>query len=202
MLVSKYIGATEKNLNALFDSVENSRSILLFDESESLFGRRGEVKEARDRYANMEVSHLLTRIETQTCPCILTTNLRSAVDAAFLRRFQVIVDFPLPDERERLTLWQQHIPPRAPLAGDVDFISLARHARLTGAGIENAALFAAHMAASAGTAIGMRDLVRAVWRELGKAGVRHVPSDLGPLLQFLTEEENDLYRQTVAQAAA
>jgi hypothetical protein len=184
-LVSKYIGETEKNLNALFDAVDSSDSILLFDESDALFGRRGEVKDARDRYANMEVSHLLARIENQHCPCILTTNLRSSIDAAFLRRFQVVVDFPMPEVEERRRMWRCHIPARAPIASNVDLDLLAQHARLTGAGIENAALHAAHMAAARDGQISMGLLVQGVWRELAKDGSRHGLSDLGPLAAYL-----------------
>jgi SpoVK/Ycf46/Vps4 family AAA+-type ATPase len=186
-LVSKYIGETEKNLNTLFDAVDGSDSVLLFDESDALFGRRGEVKDARDRYANMEVSHLLARIENQHCPCILTTNLRSSIDAAFLRRFQVVIDFPMPEAKERQRMWRCHIPARAPLASNLDLDLLARHARLTGAGIENAALHAAHMAAADNSTISMRLLVQGVWRELGKDGSRHALSDLGPLATYLKE---------------
>jgi SpoVK/Ycf46/Vps4 family AAA+-type ATPase len=184
-LVSKYIGETEKNLNALFDAVDGSDTILLFDESDALFGKRGEVKDARDRYANMEVSHLLARIENQHCPCILTTNLRSSIDAAFLRRFQIVVDFPLPEMAERERMWRCHIPARAPVAEDVDVAMLARHARLTGASIENAALHAAHMAAAGGRSIAMRLLVQGIWRELAKDGARHTLSDIGPLAAYL-----------------
>jgi hypothetical protein len=184
-LVSKYIGETEKNLNALFDAVDNSDSILLFDESDALFGKRGEVRDARDRYANMEVSHLLTRIENQHCPCILTTNLRSAIDTAFLRRFHVVVDFPMPDAEQRTLLWGRHLPVRAPLASDVDIAQLGQHAKLTGASIENAALHAAHMAAAEASPISMSLLVQGVWRELSKDGARHALSDLGPLASYL-----------------
>ena len=184
-LVSKYIGETEKNLNALFDSVSGSDTILIFDESDALFGRRGEVKEARDRYANMEVSHLLSRIENQHCPCILTSNLRSSIDSAFLRRFQIIVDFPLPGKPERERLWRHHIPPKAPVDHTVDFASLAGAVQLTGAGIENAALHAAYRAAAGGTPISMALLAQGVWRELCKDGNRHSLSDLGPLADHL-----------------
>lgn len=183
-LVSKYIGETEKNLNALFDAVDGSDAILLFDESDALFGKRGEVRDARDRYANMEVSHLLARIEDQHCPCILTTNLRAAIDGAFLRRFQIVVDFSAPGIEERRDLWLRHIPARAPKA-ELDFDLLARHARLPGAGIENAALHAAHMAAAAGKPVSMALLAQGVWRELSKDGARHMLSDLGPLAAYL-----------------
>jgi len=184
-LVSKYIGETEKNLNALFDSVNGSDTILIFDESDALFGRRGDVKEARDRYANMEVSHLLSRIENQNCPCILTSNLRSSIDSAFLRRFQVIVEFQLPEKPEREKLWRRHIPPRAPLDHAVDFDLLAGAVPLTGAGIENAALHAAHMAAAKGIPVNMRLLAQGAWRELCKDGTRRSFADLGPLAASL-----------------
>jgi hypothetical protein len=190
-LVSKYIGETEKNLNALFDAVDCSDSILLFDESDALFGRRGEVKDARDRYANMEVSHLLAKIEDQHCPCILTTNLRSSIDAAFLRRFQVVVDFPMPEADERRRIWRCNLPPRAPLASNIDLDLLARHVRLTGAGIENAAHHAAHMAAADAGPISMGLLVQGAWRELAKDGSRHALSDLGPLAAFLKDLNNE-----------
>jgi ATP-dependent 26S proteasome regulatory subunit len=133
----------------------------------------------------MEVSHLLARIENQHCPCILTTNLRSSIDAAFLRRFQVVVDFSMPEAEERRRMWRCHIPARAPLASNVDLDLLAWHARLTGAGIQNAALHAAHMAAAGESPISMRLLVQGVWRELGKDRSRHALSDLGPLAAYL-----------------
>lgn len=201
LLVSKYIGETEKNLNALFDAVDSSDSILLFDESDALFGRRGEVKDARDRYANMEVSHLLARIENQHCPCILTTNLRSSIDAAFLRRFQIVVDFPMPEAEERRRMWRCHIPARAPIAPNVDLELLGRHARLTGAGIENAALHAAHMAAAGDGPISMGLLVQGVWRELAKDGSRHALSDLGPLAAYLKGVKDAEDRPTRAALA-
>ncbi len=201
LLVSKYIGETEKNLNALFDALDSSDCILLFDESDALFGRRGEVKDARDRYANMEVSHLLTRIENQNCPCLLTTNLRTSIDSGFLRRFQIVVDFPLPGQAERRTMWRRHIPQRAPLAKDVDLDLLARHTALTGAGIENAALHAAYMAAARGGAISMGLLAQGVWRELSKDGARHALSDLGPLAVYLKGVKDADDRSAGAQAA-
>ncbi|MFP2929691.1 ATP-binding protein, partial [Pyxidicoccus sp. 3LG] len=117
-LVSKYIGETEKNLTKLFDAAHGRNVILLFDEADSLFGRRGEVREARDRYANQEVSHLLARIEQHDGPCILTTNLKGNLDPAFTRRFQAVVEFPRPDSRAQARLWKALLPPRAPLAPD------------------------------------------------------------------------------------
>jgi AAA+ superfamily predicted ATPase len=199
-LVSKYIGETEKNLNTLFDAAEGRRAVLLFDEADSLFAKRGEVKEARDRYANMEVSHLLSRIENQSCPCILTTNLRDHLDAAFQRRFQVVVDFPFPNAADRRRLWALHLPPKAPLK-DIDIEVLAQGAALSGAGIENAALHGAHMAAAAGDPIRMRHLALGILRELAKDDMAVAIEDLGPLAAFL-EEDHAVNRSADPAAAA
>ena len=125
-LVSKYIGETEKNLNRLFDAAHGRAMVLQFDEADSLFSKRGEVKEARDRYANMEVSHLLARIESHRGPCLLTTNLRDNLDPAFARRFQVVVDFPRPDARARARLWERLLPPRAPRSAALAASTAAR----------------------------------------------------------------------------
>ena len=108
-LVSKYVGETEENLNRLFDAAHGQPMVLQFDEADALFAKRGEVKEARDRYANMEVSHLLTRIEAHDGPCILTTNLRKQLDSAFTRRFQLVVEFPRLDAAARSELWRRQI---------------------------------------------------------------------------------------------
>ncbi|CAM3971791.1 ATP-binding protein [Corallococcus exiguus] len=187
-LVSKYIGETEKNVSKLFDAAHGRDVILLFDEADSLFGRRGEVREARDRYANQEVSHLLARIEQHTGPCILTTNLKGNLDPAFARRFQVVVEFPRPDARAQARLWRGLLPPRAPLSPEVDPEVLGSAVSLSGGGIRNAALHAAYLAAGAGTPIGMRELALAVWRELGKEGRDVSASELGPLRKHLPKE--------------
>jgi SpoVK/Ycf46/Vps4 family AAA+-type ATPase len=113
--------------------------VLQFDEVDALMSKRGEVKEARDRYANMEVSYLLRRIEDHCGPCILTTNMRNQIDKAFTRRFQVVVEFPRPDEAARAKLWASMMPPRAPLAAEVDVDFLAAAVNLTGGNIRNAA---------------------------------------------------------------
>ena len=182
-LVSKYIGETEKNLNRLFDAAHGQPMILQFDEADSLFSKRGEIKEARDRYANMEVSHLLARIEAHHGPVILTTNLRKHLDPAFARRFQVVVDFPRPDATARKLLWQRLLPPRAPYLSEVDPAFLGAAVNLTGGGIRNAALHAAYIAAGAKESIGLRQVALAVWRELGKDGRELSPADLGSLAQ-------------------
>jgi hypothetical protein len=186
-LVSKYIGETEKNLNRLFDAAHGQPMILQFDEADSLFSKRGEVKEARDRYANMEVSHLLARIEAHQGPVILTTNLRKHLDPAFARRFQVVVDFPRPDATARKLLWQRLIPPRAPRLSEVDSAFLGAAVNLTGGSIRNAALHAAYLAAGAKQPIGLKQVALAVWRELGKDGRELSLADLGPLAGYFPE---------------
>jgi hypothetical protein len=192
LLVSKYIGETEKNLNALFDAANDRDIVLLFDEADSLFGKRGEVKEARDRYANMEVSHLLSRIERHQGPCILTSNLRQHLDPAFARRFQMVIEFPRPDASARGRLWQLHIPAGAPLEDNVDPVFLGRELSLTGGQIRNTALHAAFLAAGESSAISLAHVARAVWTELAKEGGEMMTASLGRLAQFLPGEAVDV----------
>lgn len=187
LLVSKYIGETEKNLNTLFDAARDV--VLLFDEADALFGKRGEVKEARDRYANMEVSHLLSRIERHLGPCILTSNLRQHIDTAFLRRFQVVVDFSSPDAAARTEIWHRHIPAKAPLDPDLDFNLLGTEFKLTGGQIRNAALHAAFLAAGDSAPIAPAHLASAVWTELSKKGGELSVSGLGRFAQYLSVEK-------------
>lgn len=191
LLVSKYIGETEKNLNALFDAAESMEVVLLFDEADSLFGKRGEVKEARDRYANMEVSHLLSRIERHQGPCILTTNLRQHLDSAFARRFQMVIEFPRPGATARSQLWRLHIPKAAPCARELDPELLGQELSLTGGQIKNAALHAAFLAAGESTSITLAHIARAVWTELEKEGGEMMTASLGKLAQYLPEEMLD-----------
>ncbi len=199
-LVSKYVGETEANLNRLFDAAHGLPVVLQFDEADALFAKRGAVKEARDRYANMEVSHLLTRIEAHDGPCILTTNLRKQLDPAFSRRFQIVVEFPRPDARARAELWRRLLPPRAPLAATLDVEALGAAVALTGGGIRNAALHAAYLAAGEANdestdgrppAIDRRHVAHAVWRELAKEGREVAPQELGELLADLPREVRD-----------
>ncbi|MCP4657396.1 MAG: ATP-binding protein [bacterium] len=186
-LVSKYIGETEKNLNRLFDAAHGRAMVLQFDEADSLFSKRGEVKEARDRYANMEVSHLLARIESHRGPCILTTNLRRNLDPAFARRFQVVVDFPRPDAEARARLWQRLLPPRAPREPELEPAFLGAAVNLTGGSIRNAALHAAFLAAAAGKPIGLAEVTLAVWREMSKEGRDLALAELGPLAPYFPQ---------------
>ena len=187
-LVSKYIGETEKNIGKLFDVAHGQEMILQFDEVDALMSKRGEIKEARDRYANMEVSYLLARIEDHQGPCILTTNLRTQIDKAFNRRFQVVVEFPRPDEQGRARLWERMLPPRAPYAKDINFNLLARAVNITGGNIRNAALYAAYLAADEDKPINLAHVAIAVYREMSKDRLQLSKSDLGPLAAYLPDE--------------
>jgi AAA+ superfamily predicted ATPase len=165
-VVSKYIGETEKNLQRVFDAAESSGAVLLFDEADALFGKRSDVKDSHDRYANIEVAYLLQRVETYRGLAILTTNFRSALDRAFLRRIRFVVQFPFPDEAARERIWRRELPETAPRE-DVDFTALARM-QLSGGHIRSVALNAAFAAAGAGEGITMAHLRRAAQREAAK----------------------------------
>ena len=186
-LVSKYIGETEKNLSRLFDTAHGRPLVLLFDEVDALMGKRGDIKDARDRYANMEVSHLLTRMEAHDGPCILTTNLRANIDQAFLRRLHLVVEFPRPQVPERVQLWRVLLPPRAPLSEDVDLEQLAKAVNLTGGQVRNASLYAAFLAAADDGPINLTHIATAIWRELSKERTRLQPGDLGQLATHLPQ---------------
>jgi ATP-dependent 26S proteasome regulatory subunit len=152
-LVSKYIGETEKHLAALFDAAEAGHAILLFDEADSLFGKRTDVKTSNDRYANLETNYLLQRLESFTGICLLTTNHEANIDPAFQRRLSLHVRFELPHAGERAKLWRAMLPETAPRAADIDFTGLARRFEMSGGYIRNAALRAAFLAADEGSAI-------------------------------------------------
>jgi len=164
-VVSKWIGETEKNLAAVFDAAEDGEIVLLFDEADSLFGKRTEVKSSHDRNANLETNYLLQRLDTFTGIAILTTNLGTAIDPAFRRRLSVQVQFPFPDEQDRERLWRAHLPRTVPTAGELDLGDLARRFQLTGGYIRNAVLRAAYLAASRGLPLSAADLERAVQAE-------------------------------------
>jgi len=165
-VVSKYIGETEKNLRRVFDAAEDGAAVLLFDEADALFGKRSEVKDSHDRYANIEVSYLLQRMEQYRGLVILTTNMKDALDTAFLRRIRFIVTFPFPDADQRAAIWRRVFPPGTPTAG----LDIARLARLNVAGgnIRNIALNAAFLAADAGEPVRMAHLLRAAQIEYAK----------------------------------
>jgi SpoVK/Ycf46/Vps4 family AAA+-type ATPase len=165
-VVSKYIGETEKNLRRIFDAAEEGGAILLFDEADALFGKRSDVKDSHDRYANIEVSYLLQRMECYRGLAILTTNLRNSLDTAFLRRLRFVVQFPFPDAAERAEIWRGVFPSGAPLDG-VDPVLLAG-LNVAGGNIRNIALNAAFLAADAGEPVRMSHLLRAARSEYAK----------------------------------
>ncbi len=167
-VVSKYIGETEKNLAQIFAAAESSSVVLLFDEADSLFGKRSEVKDSRDRYANLEVSYLLQRMEAYQGLSILTTNFRDAIDSGFERRLRFVVEFPFPDIAQRFEMWQRVFPEKTPTAG-LDFPKLANLA-VTGANIRNIALNGAFLAAQAGEVVQMKHLFEAAFKECKKEG--------------------------------
>jgi SpoVK/Ycf46/Vps4 family AAA+-type ATPase len=181
-VVSKYIGETEKNLARVFDAAEASNAILLFDEADALFGKRSEVSDAHDRYANVEVAYLLQRVEAYDGTVLLTTNHERNVDEAFLRRIHHRIDFPRPDAAVRERIWRAIFPAETPV-GDLDYEFLASFA-ITGGNIKNVALRAAFLAA-ADSCVEMPHVVRAVRRELQKEGTLIDPAEFGPYRELL-----------------
>ncbi|MCA9948314.1 MAG: ATP-binding protein [Anaerolineales bacterium] len=169
-VVSKYIGETEKNLARIFAEGETSNAILFFDEADALFGKRTEVKDAHDRYANLETSYLLQKMDEYPGMVILATNLRHNMDRAFVRRMQFIIEFPLPNSADRRRIWAGIWPQQAPLAADVDFERLAAEMDITGGHIRNIALAAAFLAAADGRSITMAHIMRAAEKEYKKMG--------------------------------
>ena len=188
-VVSKYIGETEKNLSAIFREAEQSQALLFFDEADSLFGKRTEVKDAHDRYANIEVNYLLQRVEQYEGVVILATNLQRNIDDAFMRRIKEVVDFPFPDDKLREGIWRGHFPPEAPKAADIDFDFLASHFKLTGGNIKNIVLNAAFIAAEEQRPIKMSDLILGTKSELRKEGKLCTKSDFGQYYELIQREE-------------
>jgi AAA+ superfamily predicted ATPase len=177
-VVSKYIGETEKNLERIFTAATDANAILFFDEADALFGKRSEVRDAHDRYANIEISYLLQRLEQYDGLAILATNLRRHIDDAFTRRLQFVVEFPFPDEADRRRIWQVCFPATAPRDPTLDFEQLARRFRLSGANISNIVLGAAFLAAADDARIGMEHLLAATRREYQKMGKVVAEADL------------------------
>jgi hypothetical protein len=169
-IVSKYIGETEKNLDRIFAAAQGSNAILLFDEADALFGKRSEVNDSHDRYANIEVAYLLQKMESYPGAVVLATNFRRNIDDAFLRRLDFVIDFPFPEPEDRVRIWRLLLPSSAPLAADLDVEFLANQFKLSGGGIRNCSLAAAFLAADDGGVITMDHLVRAVAIEYGKLG--------------------------------
>jgi MoxR-like ATPase len=169
-VVSKYIGETEKNLARVFAAARSSNVVLFFDEADALFGKRTEVRDAHDRYANLEVAYLLQQIESYDGLVVLATNLRKNVDDAFLRRLQFVIEFPMPDAEHRRRIWQQIWPAAAPLDASLDLHLLATRYELSGGSIRNVAVEAAFSAAAAGCSIGPDQVQVALRHEHQKLG--------------------------------
>jgi len=178
-IVSKYIGETEKNLDRVFAAAENANAVLFFDEADALFGKRSEVKDAHDRYANIEIAYLLQKMEQFDGLAVLATNLKQNLDEAFARRLTFTVTFPFPEEPERRRLWEQLWPPRALRAEDIDLAWFAREFRLSGGNIRNAVMAAAHLAAADGKVVTHDHLMHATRREFQKLGKNLIHSVAG-----------------------
>ena len=169
-VVSKYIGETEKNMARIFDEAETSNAILFFDEADAVFGKRTDVSDAHDRYANIETSYLLQKIEEYEGVVILATNLRSNIDDAFTRRIRLIVDFPSPDAERRMKIWKVHFPTATPMSDDIDCEFLAKEFQLEGGSIKNIVVNAAFLAYRNGGVINMEHLLHGTRLEYEKIG--------------------------------
>ena len=176
-IVSKYIGETEKNLDRIFREAQDSNAILFFDEADAIFGKRSEVRDAHDRYANIEISYLLQKMEEYQGITILTTNFRKNMDDAFVRRLHFAVEFPFPEEEYRLQIWQRVFPTEAPVDTAVDLRFLSRQFKVAGGNIKNIAVTAAFLAAQEQQSIGMEHVIQATKREYQKMGKLLVESD-------------------------
>jgi SpoVK/Ycf46/Vps4 family AAA+-type ATPase len=169
-VVDKYVGETEKNLERIFREAGEVNGVLLFDEADAVFGKRSEVRDAHDRYANIESAYLLQRMESFEGLAILATNLRANIDEAFTRRLDAVVDFPTPDEALRRALWERCLAPPLPRGDDLDLDFCARSFELSGGNIRSVAVTAAYLAAAAGGPVGMTEVVAAVTQEYRKLG--------------------------------
>lgn len=169
-VVSKYIGETEKNLSKIFHEAETSNAILFFDEADALFGKRTQVSDAHDRYANIETGYLLQKMEEYEGVVILATNLRENMDEAFTRRIRFIVEFPFPDASNRMLIWKKHFPREAPVSDDIDYELLSRQFQIAGGNIKNIVLNSAFLAAGNSGIIGMEHILRSTKREFEKIG--------------------------------
>ena len=185
-VVSKYIGETEKNLEQIFSAASSANLVLFFDEADAIFGKRSEVADAHDRYANIEVAYLLQRLERYDGIVVMATNLRANIDDAFLRRIHVHVEFREPDEQERLRIWQLSFPATAPTE-PLELEWLAKQFRITGGNIRNAALTSAFFAAEEDRAITMQDVVRGLDREFEKIGRLRTETDFGQYYRVLRD---------------
>jgi SpoVK/Ycf46/Vps4 family AAA+-type ATPase len=187
-VVSKYIGETEKNLSRIFQEAEQSNAILFFDEADALFGKRSEVKDAHDRYANIEINYLLQKMEEYEGIVIMASNFQKNIDEAFTRRLRFIIEIPFPDRSYRARIWRNIFPAETPCATDIAFDFLAWKFEISGGNIKNIALNAAFQAAENSGVVSMKHIVRATRREFQKMGRMYVKSDFGEYYNLL---END-----------
>ncbi len=185
-VMSRYVGESEKKLGEIFEHGKKSQSILFFDEADVLFGKRSEVKDSQDKYANASTAYLLQKIEEYEGVIILATNLLQNFDAAFMRRFQFIIEFPFPDEMQRLQIWENVFPGKMPCE-ELDYEFLAAQFKLSGSQIKNIALSAAFMAAGEKRKVGMADIFKAMKRENSKVGKNMISSDFGGYYYLMEE---------------
>jgi AAA+ superfamily predicted ATPase len=188
-VISRWVGETEKNLREIFDAAEGGTAVILFDEADALFGSRGDVKQAQDRFANQEVSFLLQRLEVFEGCAVLTTNLQENIDEAFLRRFGAVIEFPMPGVNERRELWTRAMPKHAPRSDDLDIDILSEQFVLAGGNIVNSAINACIIASARKEPVGMSHAVEAIARELVKMGKQVSRVHFGDYYQFV----RDLY---------
>ncbi|NLG21597.1 MAG: ATP-binding protein [Actinomycetales bacterium] len=184
-VVDKYIGETEKNLERIFTEAAGVNAVLFFDEADAVFGKRSAVKDAHDRYANIESAYLLQRLESFDGLAVLATNLRANIDEAFTRRLDAIIDFPAPTEEFRRELWSRCLAPPLPVGDDLDLDFCARSFELAGGDIRSASTTAAYLAAAADRPVGMADLVAAVQQEYRKLGRLVLEREFGDYLTLL-----------------
>ena len=187
-VVSKYIGETEKNLSKIFKEAETSNAILFFNEADALFGKRSEVKDAHDRYANIETGYLLQKMEEYEGVVILATNLSKNIDDAFLRRMQFIVEFPFPDKTLRKQIWIKIFPEEAPLSNDINFDFISEKLKLAGGNIKNIAIASAFYAADRSERIKMSHIMHAAKREYQKMGKTFLKADFTPYYELIEAE--------------
>ncbi|MGW1217908.1 ATP-binding protein [Streptomyces californicus] len=181
-VIDKYVGETEKNLERIFTEAAGVNGVLLFDEADAIFGKRSDVKDAHDRYANVESAYLLQRMESFDGLAVLATNLRANLDDAFTRRLDLVVDFPVPDPQQRLLLWDRCLGPTLPRSADLDLAFCAENFELAGGNIRSIAVTSAYLAAEAGSAVTMETVIHAIQREYQKLGRLTLASEFGPYL--------------------
>jgi ATP-dependent 26S proteasome regulatory subunit len=187
-VVSKYIGETEKNLSRIFQEAEQSNAILFFDEADALFGKRSEVKDSHDRYANIEINYLLQKMEEYEGIVIMASNFQKNIDEAFTRRLRFIIEIPFPDRHYRARIWRNIFPAEMPRTKDIEFDFLAAKFEISGGNIKNIALNAAFLAAENSGIVSMKHIIRATKREFQKMGRMYVKSDFGEYYNLLESD--------------